>query len=381
MRVMDKPPEEARGSFIWTLLQGKALEVVEHLDEDSYQKKGGEKVLFDLLDKRWPEKDRADQMGENIAEGFNLKAKDGETIRAWCARSRETFDRCQRKSGVKFPDEARGWILLHCGGLSESEHAVVLARAAGSLKLDDVSQSMRSCFPDYVVSRKKTVGAHLVEDQLSPESPDLDEAGNALGSEFADVEQFLAEHGVADLPEPNAESIPGEWTEREAAEVLAATWKNRRQELHRLQKSRKFDQMKDVKRAFRVEVAEVRRRSKWCWKCKKLGHYARECRSKGPAVAASSSASTRDQAANSVEHVSSEWQEHFVCVCVCVGTPPIDKGGEHCNLPGGVVGEQPWLRSNRQWVRKNDCGWGNLGRVSSAVEGERNPSEARAEGN
>ena len=63
MRVMDKLTEEARGSFIWTLLQGKALEVVEHLDEEAYQKKGGEKVLFDLLDKRWPEKDRADQMG------------------------------------------------------------------------------------------------------------------------------------------------------------------------------------------------------------------------------------------------------------------------------------------------------------------------------
>ena len=135
-----------------------------------------------------------------------------------------------------------------------------------------------------------------------------------MSSEFADVEQFLAEHGVVDTPEPNEESIPEEWTEREAAEVLAATWKNRRQELNRLQKSRKFDQMKDVKRAFRVEVEEVRRRSK-CWKCNKLGHYARECRSKGPAVAASSSsASTREQGASSVEHVSQEWQEHFVCV-------------------------------------------------------------------
>ena len=55
MAVMDKLPEEARGSFIWTLLQGRALEVVEHLKEHEYQKEGGDKVLFELLDKRWPE--------------------------------------------------------------------------------------------------------------------------------------------------------------------------------------------------------------------------------------------------------------------------------------------------------------------------------------
>ena len=52
MRTMDKLGEEARGSFIWTLLSGRALEVVEHLKEEDYQKKGGEQVIFDLLDRR-----------------------------------------------------------------------------------------------------------------------------------------------------------------------------------------------------------------------------------------------------------------------------------------------------------------------------------------
>lgn len=66
MRVMEKLPKEARGSFIWTLLQGRALETVEHLTEAEYQKEGGETVIFDILDKRWPEKERTDEMGENI---------------------------------------------------------------------------------------------------------------------------------------------------------------------------------------------------------------------------------------------------------------------------------------------------------------------------
>ena len=59
---------------------------------------------------------------------------------------------------------------------------------------------MRSCFPDYVVSRKRAVGAHLVEDQSFPENPDLDGYSGALGNDFADVEQFLTEHGVCRSP-------------------------------------------------------------------------------------------------------------------------------------------------------------------------------------
>ena len=52
MMTMDKLPKEARGSFVWTLLQGKALEVVEHLKPEQYQIEGGEKVLFELLEPR-----------------------------------------------------------------------------------------------------------------------------------------------------------------------------------------------------------------------------------------------------------------------------------------------------------------------------------------
>ena len=100
----------------------------------------------------WPEKDHADEMGEIIAEVFSMKGKDGESLRQWAARSREVFDRCARKGGVKFPEEARGWVLLNCSGLSKSERAVVLARAQGDLKFDSVAQAMRSCYPELTIS-------------------------------------------------------------------------------------------------------------------------------------------------------------------------------------------------------------------------------------
>ena len=50
MLTLDKMPKEAKGAYVFTLLSGKALECVEHLDPSAYQKEGGEKVLFDLLD-------------------------------------------------------------------------------------------------------------------------------------------------------------------------------------------------------------------------------------------------------------------------------------------------------------------------------------------
>lgn len=61
--------------------------------------------------------------------------------------------------------------------------------------------------------------------------------------------------------------------------MLAASWKERRQELNRLQKTRQFQKSKDVKRAFRVEVEEMKRHTT-CNKCGRRGHWARECRSK-----------------------------------------------------------------------------------------------------
>lgn len=170
MRVMDKLPKDARGSFIWTLLSGRALETVEHLSASDYQKEGGEDTIFELLDKVWPEKDKQDEMGENISEVFSLRAKEDETLRQWSARAREVFNRCSRMSGVSFPEEARGWILLNCSGMSSSDRAVILARAQGSLKFDEISQAMRSCYPDYVVKKKTVQPAHYCKVKVAPSS-------------------------------------------------------------------------------------------------------------------------------------------------------------------------------------------------------------------
>ena len=55
LTIKDKVSEEARGAYVYTLLAGKALEAVEHLEPQEYQKKQGEDVIFRILDQRSPE--------------------------------------------------------------------------------------------------------------------------------------------------------------------------------------------------------------------------------------------------------------------------------------------------------------------------------------
>ena len=270
LTLEDKVQPKARGAYIYTLLSGKALECVEHLDPSSYQKEGGEKVLLDRLDKRFPQKDTSDEMSETLTEIFNLKAADGESLKTWISRASELFEKCERKVNVTFPEEARGWLILNRSGLTDEQKAVVLARSLGVLKREEIGRAMRSCYPDFVV-KKKNFGAGMVEGDFghtATEGPEHDDDPD-LSKE---VESFLAEHNVSagDVEEDEI------YDEREVAEALAISWKDRRQELNKLQRTRKFAAASDLKRSYRVEIAELKRRTK-CHRCGAVGHWSKEC--------------------------------------------------------------------------------------------------------
>ena len=271
--TLDKLPKEAYGPYIYTLLSGKALECVEHLDTADYQKSGGDQVLLQLLDSRFPQKEKTDVMGETLGEVFNLRSKPNEPLKAWVARATELFDRCERKCGVKFPPEARGWILLHRAGLTEEQQAVVLARAQGKLEREQISVAMRSCYPEMICRGTKSTAAHVVEEDSGL---DLDESeAPTLEAEFPDVELLLSEHHCHGLDEINGSSDT--FLETDVAEVLQVSWREKRAELSKLQKARKFTAAKELRRSFRVEVEELKRKTK-CHRCGKQGHWSRECK-------------------------------------------------------------------------------------------------------
>lgn len=108
MLTMDKLGDNARGAFIMTLLSGKAYETVEHVDPKEYQKKDGDQLLWQLLDARFPKLETVDELSQILTEVFSLRAREGENMKQWTARASELFDRCNRKTGAGFPEEARG---------------------------------------------------------------------------------------------------------------------------------------------------------------------------------------------------------------------------------------------------------------------------------
>ena len=89
--TLDKLSEAARGPYVYTLLSGKALEAVEHLPHEEYFKKGGEKVLFEILDARFPQKETADEMSEVLGGVFALRINEGENMKQWTARVQRSF--------------------------------------------------------------------------------------------------------------------------------------------------------------------------------------------------------------------------------------------------------------------------------------------------
>ena len=200
-----------------------------------------------------------------------MKSKDGETMKQWTARSGEIFDKLSRKTGVQFPDEAKGWVTLYRSGLTDEQRAVIISRSGGDLKHQVISKAMRSCYPDLVISKKKAIA--LVEDEalIVDDTPEIEV------DDFQDVDQLLEDHNLT----VEGES-PETFQESDIAEVLAASWRDKRSELNKLQKARQFNKAREVKRSFRVEIEELKRRTA-CHKCGKKGHWARECRSKGPA--------------------------------------------------------------------------------------------------
>ncbi|CAJ1407221.1 unnamed protein product [Effrenium voratum] len=237
-----KVPEAARGAYVYTLLSGKALESIEHLEPEEYQKKGGEQVIFRILDARFPQKDVSDEMSETLTAVFGLKAQEGESLKVWIARAGELFDSCHRKCKVTFPEEARGWLILNRSSLNEEQKAVVLARSNGSLKREDVGKAMRSCYPDYVVAKRRSVGAGLVESGDLPDDALADESDPLV----EEMEAFLAEFEPASREEPDEI-----FDENEVAEALAVSWKDKRKELNKLQRSRRFGAAQDLKRSYR----------------------------------------------------------------------------------------------------------------------------------
>lgn len=108
--------DKQRGPFVYCLLDGLALESVEHLSLETLTETNGDSHIWTALDERFPDKQKHDWMMECLREVFQITSTEGESMVAWTSRVQEVFTKCKRKVNVDFPTEARGWICLHSSG-------------------------------------------------------------------------------------------------------------------------------------------------------------------------------------------------------------------------------------------------------------------------
>ena len=75
--TLDKLPAAAKGAYVYTLLSGKALECIEHLEATDYQKEDGDKVIWTLLDQEISSKRQDGRDGGVARQDFCLESPRG----------------------------------------------------------------------------------------------------------------------------------------------------------------------------------------------------------------------------------------------------------------------------------------------------------------
>ena len=213
--------KEARGQFVYSMLDGDALTAVERLEFAEFAIDGGENWIVNMLEARKPDKDPIDRAGKALFDMFEVSAKEGERLSEWSARAESVFHACQRDAGIAFSNMVKGYLCLHRCGLSDM------------YEIASIAPALRSCFPEYRVPKMAWKTCTLDEDEVQ--------------------------------------------------EVLATAWKQKRQQISKERFRRGFGKPSKPTATsatrFLLEVEVLKLRTK-CNRCEHVGHWVREVSAK-----------------------------------------------------------------------------------------------------
>eukprot|EP00435_Cladocopium_sp_Y103_P015753 s1700_g3.t2 len=325
-------PDEALGSLLFTLLDGAALRAFDAVSMDQIEAAGGQQIVYEVLDDRFPEEASHDRIGEVLDNIFDLKVERGETTAVFTGKVKSAFSAAEAE-GVKFPDVARGYLLMRFAKLGADKKAVVLAAARQSYNEADVAAALRTTYPEGLYSGKSTSLVAPVE---------ADEVYHDVYEEALEDDEVLAVNEGGDN-EGHDEPLE----EQDAIDILM-TWKQTRNQINKEKISRGFGGgAADLKRM----EARVR-----CFKCKKVGHFSRNCPNrKGQGKGQSSSTtstSTRVSFVNMVHDVGTLVEDEVILLMQSWSNRPRD----YWRVDGDkVIREHVVPRAQKFCVRWTGC--------------------------
>ena len=186
MITMTTLTKEARGPFVFSMLDGDALTAVEHLEFAAFAVDGGETLIFNILEARYSDKDPIDRAGKALFDVFEVSAREGERLSEWSARAESVFHACQRDAGIAFPDMVKGHLCLHRCGLSDDTRVVVLGRTGGKYEIASIAPALSPCFQEYRAPElnRRSPGVFVSEMPLEEEEEEeIDEETSIDGLE------------------------------------------------------------------------------------------------------------------------------------------------------------------------------------------------------
>lgn len=154
-------PAEAFGPLLFTLLDGTAVRSFDQVGLEKLETAGGQDIIYEVLDNRFPEEEAHDRIGEVLDCIFGLEVKKQESTSVFTGRVRSAFATAEAE-GINSPSVARGYLLLRFAKIAPERKAVVLAAARQSYEEKDIAASLRTTYPEGLgATRREHV--HAVE--------------------------------------------------------------------------------------------------------------------------------------------------------------------------------------------------------------------------
>ncbi len=269
-------PAEKLGPKLMEFLSGEAELAVEHVTVEEMAKEGGERKIFRALDERFKPLEK-DDMNEALREYFfDCGIRNGEAMKAFTTRL-STVHRKLGEHGVTLPKEVQGWFLLRKLKVDASQEAMILTATQGSYQIDKIEKSIRAVLPNAKGVARVQKDTFTVEESISSTGESAD------SEDDAEILQVL----VADMQKDE------EYDEENMLDTFE-TYKQVRNRIMENKKVRGYRNTTTNRMPWKLtgsisaKLDQVRARTR-CFRCNQIGHWKKECPSRGKPSSSSSS--------------------------------------------------------------------------------------------